>query len=94
MTYRNRKHYRGFGETCCLLVQYRSDGERLSGGLYSKYEIGRTYRTHGSDEKCLIFFVGKPEGKRLGRHTHKREDNIRMDLRVVWWKGVNQIRLA
>jgi hypothetical protein len=31
--------------------------------------------------------VGKPEGKRLlGRPRRRWEDNIRMDLRKVWWK--------
>jgi hypothetical protein len=30
--------------------------------------------------------IGKPEGKRsLGRPRHKREDNIRVDLREIWW---------
>jgi hypothetical protein len=36
--------------------------------------------------------VGKPEGKRpFGRPRRRREDNIKMDLRVVGWgHGVDQ----
>jgi hypothetical protein len=34
--------------------------------------------------------VGKPEGKRPGR----REDNIRMDLREIWWEGVDWMHLV
>jgi hypothetical protein len=37
----------------------------------------------------------KPEGKRpLGRPRHKREDNIRKDLREIGWKVVDWILLA
>jgi hypothetical protein len=36
--------------------------------------------------------VGKPEGKRrLGRHRRKWEDNIRLDLEEIDWKGVDWI---
>jgi hypothetical protein len=39
--------------------------------------------------------VGRPEGKRpLGRHRHRREDNIKMDLREIGIDGTNWIRLA
>ena len=32
--------------------------------------------------------VGKPEGKRpLGRHRHRWEDNIKMDLQEVGWEA-------
>jgi hypothetical protein len=32
--------------------------------------------------------VGKPENMRpLGRHSHKWEDNIKMDLQEVRWEG-------
>jgi hypothetical protein len=35
-------------------------------------------------------FVGKPEGKRrLGRHRHRWEDNIRMDIRGIEWEVVD-----
>jgi hypothetical protein len=40
-------------------------------------------------------FVGKPEGMRLlGRSRRRWEDNIRMDLREIGWKGVDGIHLA
>jgi hypothetical protein len=39
--------------------------------------------------------VRKPEGKRqLGRHRHRWEDNIRMDLREIGWEGVDWMHLA
>jgi hypothetical protein len=39
--------------------------------------------------------MGKPEGKRpLGRPTHKRVDNITMDLREIGWDGMEWIDLA
>jgi hypothetical protein len=39
--------------------------------------------------------VGKPEGKRpLGRPRRRSEDNIRMDLREIWWKFVDCLHLA
>jgi hypothetical protein len=39
--------------------------------------------------------VGKPEGKRpLGGPRHRWADNIRIDLRVIGWGGVNWIDLA
>jgi hypothetical protein len=38
--------------------------------------------------------VGKPEGRRpLGRPRRRREDNIKMDLREVGWRGVDWIDL-
>jgi hypothetical protein len=39
--------------------------------------------------------VGKPEGRRpLGRPRRKWENNIKMDLREVGWRGVDWIDLA
>jgi hypothetical protein len=39
--------------------------------------------------------VGKPEGKRpLGRPRRRWVDNIKMDLREVWWDGRDWIYLA
>jgi hypothetical protein len=38
--------------------------------------------------------VGKPEGRRpLGRRRHRRVDNIKMDLSVVW-SGLNWLRVG
>ena len=39
--------------------------------------------------------VGKPEGKRpMGRPRRRREDNIKMDLQVVGFGGMDWIELA
>jgi hypothetical protein len=43
---------------------------------------------------CRIL-VGKPEGKRpLGRPRRRWLDNIKMDLRVIGWDGMDWIELA
>jgi hypothetical protein len=43
----------------------------------------------------FFFFAGKPEGKRpLGRSKRRWENEIRMDLREVGWKGVDWIHLT
>ena len=39
--------------------------------------------------------MGKPEEKRpLGRHRHRWEDNIKMDLHEVQYGGMDRIKLA
>jgi hypothetical protein len=39
--------------------------------------------------------VGKPEGRRpLGRPRRRWEDNIKIDLREVGWRGADSIDLA
>jgi hypothetical protein len=36
------------------------------------------------------FLIGKPEGKKPRVRLRRTfEDNIRMDLREMWWKGVD-----
>jgi hypothetical protein len=38
---------------------------------------------------------GRPESKSpLGRPRHRRDDNMKMDLREMWINGKNLIRLA
>ena len=39
--------------------------------------------------------MGRPEGKRpLGRYRHRREDNIKTDLRELGRGGMDWIKLA
>jgi hypothetical protein len=39
--------------------------------------------------------VGRLEGKKLPGRTRRRwEDNIKMDLREMWWDGVDWIHLV
>jgi hypothetical protein len=39
--------------------------------------------------------VGKPDGKRpQGRPIHRREDNIKMELREIGWGSMDWIYLA
>jgi hypothetical protein len=43
----------------------------------------------------FIKLVRKPEGKRqLGRHMHRWKNNIRMDLREIWWEVGDWIHQA
>jgi hypothetical protein len=62
--------------------------------IRARDERGGSCSTHGRDEKCIQNFFGKPEGKRpFGRSRRRWEDNVRMDLREVPWKGVDWIHL-
>jgi hypothetical protein len=49
----------------------------------------------GEKRNAYRILVGKPEGKRpLGRPRRMWVDNIKMDLRVVEWGGMDWIALA
>ena len=49
----------------------------------------------GERRNAYRVLVGKPEGRRpLGRPTHRREDNIKMDLQQVRWGSTDWIDLA
>jgi hypothetical protein len=42
----------------------------------------------GEERKVYWVLVGKPEGKRLlGRPRRRWEDEIRVDLREIGWRG-------
>jgi hypothetical protein len=44
---------------------------------------------------AYMISVGTPEGKRpLGRHRHRWEDGIKMDVRETGWGGMDWIDLA
>jgi hypothetical protein len=75
-------------------------------GLYSSLNIARVIKSRrmrwvghvahvGKGRGVYGVSVGRPEGKRtLGRHRHRWEDNIKMDLRETGIDGANWIRLA
>jgi hypothetical protein len=43
----------------------------------------------GEITNAYNILVRKSEWKRPhGRHMHRWEDNIRMDIREIWWEGV------
>jgi hypothetical protein len=49
----------------------------------------------GEGRGAYRILVGRPEGRRpLGRPKHRWEDNIKMDLQEVGWKGVDWIDMA
>jgi hypothetical protein len=49
----------------------------------------------GEMRNACTFLVGKPEEKKpLGRPRHKWKDNIKMDLRVIGYEGVDWIYLV
>jgi hypothetical protein len=42
-----------------------------------------------------ITLVGQPEGKRLFRRPrHRWKDNVKKDLREIWWEGVDWMHAA
>jgi hypothetical protein len=50
--------------------------------------MGRACSAFGEKMGVYRVLVGKPEGKTpLGRHSHRWEDNIKMDLQVVGCGG-------
>ena len=56
--------------------------------------MGGTCSTYGGEQSVYRFSVGKPEGKRqLGRHRHRWEDNIKVDLMEVECGGMDWIDL-
>jgi hypothetical protein len=49
----------------------------------------------GNKRNAYRILVGKPEGKRpLGRTRRTWVDNIKMDLREIWWVGMGLVALA
>jgi hypothetical protein len=55
---------------------------------------GFVARTEAKRNAHMVL-VGKSEGKRLlGRPKHRWEDNIKMDVREIWWGGVYWLDLA
>jgi hypothetical protein len=56
--------------------------------------MGRACSTNGSEEEAYKILVGKPKGNRpLGRQRRRWVDNIKMDLREIWF-GMDWIDLA
>jgi hypothetical protein len=52
--------------------------------------MGKECSTHGENLNAYRILVGNPDGKRpLGRHRHRWEDNIKMDLREIGWSGMD-----
>jgi hypothetical protein len=49
-----------------------------------------------NDAVCNIeILVREPERKRqLGKPARRWEDNIRMDLREIWWEDVGSLRIG
>jgi hypothetical protein len=49
----------------------------------------------GEMRKAYTILFGKFEVKRpLGRSRRRWDDNIRMDLREIWWENVDWMHLA
>jgi hypothetical protein len=58
-------------------------------------EMGGACSTQGEKRNACRILVGKPEGKRpLGRPRRRWEDDIKLDLRVIGWGGMDWIDLA
>jgi hypothetical protein len=58
-------------------------------------EMGRACRPNGRKRNTYRLLVGKPEGERLlGRLRRRCVDNIKLDMGVIGWGGVDWIVLA
>ena len=54
--------------------------------------MGGKFSTYGGRTGLCRVLVGKPKGKRpLGRRRRRWQDNIKMDLQEVMWKGMDWI---
>jgi hypothetical protein len=57
--------------------------------------MGEACSTNGEKRNAYRILVGKPEGKRaLARPRLRLEDNIRMDIREIGWRGMDWINLS
>jgi hypothetical protein len=66
-------------------------------GLYSSPSIIRVMHVArmGEVRGAYNILVGRPEGRRpLGKPRRRSEDNIKMDLREIWFEDVDWINLA
>jgi hypothetical protein len=84
----------------------RNVSKRLESGLILKPNIVRAIKSRrmrwaghvacmGEGRGVYGVLVGRPEGKRPpGRPSHRREDNIKLDLREIGIDGANRIQLA
>jgi hypothetical protein len=56
---------------------------------------GETQREREREEGNVYILVGRPEGKKLlGKPRRRWEDNIRMNVMEIGWKGVDWIHMA
>jgi hypothetical protein len=63
--------------------------------VWEKNEMGGACGKDGDRRGVHRVLVGKPEGKvPLGRPRRRWEGNIKMDLEVGCWGGMNWIELA
>ena len=52
--------------------------------------MGGAHSTYGGEENIYIILVKKPERKRrLGRPRCRWENNLKLDLKVIRWEGIN-----
>ena len=59
-----------------------------------KNETVRACDTYGRWDRCIHNLVGKPEGQRpLGRSKYRGEDNIKMYIQEMGWRGMSGLIL-
>jgi hypothetical protein len=58
-------------------------------------EIGRACSIQRREEECIQGFTPEPEGNRLLETPRRRwENNIKMDVRVTGWDGMDYFHLV
>jgi hypothetical protein len=57
-------------------------------------EVGDACSTYGGAKMCIQGLMGKSEGRPLGKHRPRWEDNNKMHLREEGWKGLEGTNLS
>jgi hypothetical protein len=72
-----------------IIVLFTKYGAYYDDGIKAEEIVG-TRSTYEKDERLIYIFSRKPARKRpFGRHGHRREDNIKVDLKrgMRMWTG-------
>lgn len=56
--------------------------------------MDRAYSVQGGDEKCLHNFRRHHEKRLFGKHRHRFQDNIKVDIKEVGYKYVYWIEFV
>ena len=60
-----------------------------------KNERGETCNKYGGDDTCIPALCGEPKGKGShGRHRLRWEENIKMNVQEVGWRGMGWFDLG
>jgi hypothetical protein len=62
---------------------------------FKEDEVGRACSSNGESRNAFKLLVRSPEGKKpLGKYRCSKEDNSKMELSDIQWRGMDWIDLA